>query len=202
MESWITLPLETQVSLAAGYAGYLLAYGGLRRSHQAQDAVFLTFAFGAVALVALRVLANAAPVWIAAPGAALAALLAAALWRRWLRIPVLRATGLLGIHRDDGMTDSWEAFVDRVPHESASQVSVHTSDGRVLYCSNLDRYVDLPMRGFYLGSDGGIAMVVEEEELPGGTTETREAVTDPHYGARMTYIPAAAVVRVNLRYRG
>ena len=41
-------------------------------------------------------------------------------------------------------------------------------------------------------------MAVEEEELPDGTTQERQGVLSD-WGARLTYIPADQISRVNIR---
>jgi hypothetical protein len=203
MTEWYDLPLELQVSLGAGYAAWLIASEGRRRHARAEDTVFASFAFGAIALVVARALPLLSPWPVASPWTVVvgagAGIFAAALWRRWLRRAWHWLMARLGVYADDGLPDAWTAIVTQDARPFLTQISVHTTDGRVLYCNEPARYVSAPHRGVYLGSDGSIILPVEEEELPGGKTEVREGVTDPDFGVRLTYVPAQAVVRVNIR---
>lgn len=197
----LSLPLAVQTALGAGYLAYVIAYGGIRQHHTAQDAVFLTLAFG---ILPGSILAFSTPSQLA-PGLLLAvasAVLLGATWRRWGRD--LAASILRGaqVHRDDGLHAAWDGLIQTT--RPVTQISVHMKDGRVLHCNDTKPYEDAYRGGLYLGGDGAVVMVVEEEEVvgPDGAvrTEVREDIVVPGWGTRLTYIPAGEVARVNIRY--
>ncbi|MFV1757469.1 hypothetical protein [Phaeobacter sp. JH18-37] len=195
-----SLPVDIQVALGAGYLAYVTAYGGLRRGHDAAHVVFITFAFGMIATLVLVMLPAELGIWRIL-GAIYCAVFGGAVWRVRVKGWVLKALSFMNVHHDDGIEDSWGAYRDAVQVNSVTQASVHTTDGRVLYCNNLGSYLDWPMKGLYLGSDGGIAIPVEEEQLPSGVEEQRKGLESEDWGRRLTYIPPHAVARVNLRVK-
>lgn len=201
----VLLLIWVQVAVGAGYLAYATAYAGLRRGHRTTDAVFITLAFAALSLIAFtivqvsiadRMTAPARDV-VAALGAAMMVLPAAALWRRWLREWWQGLMAKTSVHRDDGIYTGWDAAIQR--DVEVIQVSVHTTDGRVLYLNDRSKYDAAPWHGLYFGGDGSVIMVVEEEGLPDGTEEVREGVHDDTYGTRMTYLPPAMIRRINIR---
>lgn len=195
-----SLPVDIQVALGGGYLAYVTAYGGLRRGHDAAHVVFITFAFGIIATLVLVVLPSEWGVWRIL-AAIYCAVFGGAVWRVRVKGWVQNALSFLDVHHDDGIEDSWGAYRDAVGVDSVTQVSVHTADGRVLYCNDLSKFQDWPMKGFCLGTDGGIALPVEEEELPDGREEQRDGLDDADWGQRFTYVPPHAVSRVNLRIK-
>lgn len=194
------LSLATQVALGAGFLAYALAYAGLREGHGTVDVVFITLAFAALASLTFGggMAAGFAPFW-ASLGALSITLMVAALWRRWARGWCLWLLSVARVHREDGAHRGWAVLVqsDCV----VSQASVHLKDGRTLYLNDRQKYLSAPWQGLYLGGDGSVILVVEEEERADGTEEARQGISDADHGARMTYVPAAEVVQVNLRMK-
>ena len=199
MNDLISLPFQVQLTLGVGYLAYVFAYRGIRRGHSAQDVVFITLAFSAVAAGMLMVLPHEWSLLATAPLASLATIVLAGLWRRWLRGWMIRLSQKARISGDDGLPSAWDSLL-AIPNMVVGQLSVHTKDGRILYQNQRAPYFDgMPLGGMVLGSDGDIVMVVEDEELPDGTEEKREGIVDAAWGLRLTYIPADQVARVNIR---
>ena len=123
----------------------------------------------------------------------------ALIWRGWALEAWQKAAKSLGLHAEDGLSYGWDKIVSH-PGLTSSQISVHTSDGRILFLNDRTKYTHAPYEGLYLASDGSIIMVVEGEEMPDGTEEMRQGVTDENWGVRMTYIPANQIKRVNIRF--
>lgn len=196
MSTLATLPIALQLGLGLGYLCYLVAYAGERRGHSSQDATFLSLAFGVPALVPLS--AGAGPLVANLLAGTFLAFGLAILWRGWGRSRWRRFIAWIGLTRDDGLLHCWDGILNR-PDLRSSQISVHTADGRILCLNDRHRYAAAPFEGLYLGSDGGILMVVEEEELPDGTVETRTGISDTDWGTRLTYIPPDQIRRVNIR---
>ncbi|WP_323041122.1 hypothetical protein [Gemmobacter sp.] len=197
MPPTLQIPLTVQLGLGVGYLCYLLVYAGHRRGHTALDATFLSFAFGVPAL--LPITAGIGSVWVNVITGTMFSFALALAWRGAGKHHWTRLMRWLHVHMDDGMTDAWESILT-TPKLSTGQVSVHTTDGRVLYLSDRSKFKTAPEEGLLLGVNGSILMVVEKERLPDGTIELREGIIDPAWGSRMTYIPANQIVRVNIRY--
>lgn len=197
MIDFINLGTAVQVSLGAGYLAYCTAYAGFRRHHQTRDTIFISLVFAAIASTVISLAQNlgTVPVYILS---ILAALLSAAVWRWFGRELWQKTMHISKVHREDGVETTWEALVQT--KKIVDQISVHLSDGRVLYLNDRPKYVGTPWDGLYLGGDGSVLMVVEEEELPDGTEEERQGICSD-WGTRLTYLPASQIIRVNIRLK-
>lgn len=196
---FLNLSLSLQASLASGFLAYVTAYAGFRREHSAQDSAFITLAFSSVAQLVFILID---PCWgslVACLSALATSLAAAIVWRKWARTAWLWLMGKAKVHRDDGAHGTWSAIVQA--NRGVEQLSVQTKSGRTLYLSDRSAYAAAPWSGVYLGGDGGVILVVDEEELPDGSLEKRSGVADEDWGTRMTYIPASEVARVNIRMK-
>ena len=206
--------LYLQIALAGGYMGYLTAYSGLRAGHRAQDAVFMTLAFGLVSALAWQPLSAAlgGPVlggpWAiaAAPAAVVLPVLFGALWRRGGRTVWYEILGRCAIHADDGLATAWQSLTQH-PQMQVTQIMVRDRDGTEYVCTDavrrarerspfgaIDRFS--PM----FGTDGAIVMVADRITGPDGEPGAGEPVDD-EWGANLTYIPADRIARVEMRVR-
>lgn len=197
-EGLLALPLQVQLSLGLGYVGYITAYSGLMAHHKARDAVFISFVFGAISLLAYDAVPVSYSRWLAAGSAASVALVVAAVWRMLGRRVWYWLLGKIRVHQDDGHFGSWQSLI-QTPKLTVGQIAVYTTDGRILWMNQRDPYFDGPKSGLELGTDGSIIMVVEEETLPDGTELKKEDIVDKAWGTLLTYVPAESITRVNLR---
>lgn len=200
LNAFFELSLATQVALAAGYLGYAIAYAGWREHHTTADEVLITIVFAAVASLVFQA-ASPLGAWIAAGAAVFASCLAAAIWRWGLRQGFLWLLSSLGVHREDGIHRGWAGVVQTKC--AVDQAAVYLVSGHVLHLLDRRAYLDAPWQGLYLGGDGSVVMVVEEEDLPpvgpeDGTVKQRTEIRHD-WGTRMTYIPAEQISRVELR---
>lgn len=195
MHGFFELGLGVQIALGFGYLGYLIGYAGLRRHHVGTDRVFISIAFGVVGLLAFT-LSKDLGLTIAVALSAIAVMLAGVIWRGILRHWFLKILNRMQVHQDDGLHFGWDQFIQNIGN--VLQASVRLTDGRVLYLNDRRKYKDAPHEGLYLGGDGSVIMIVEEEEFPDGKTEARDGITSD-WGTRLTYIAADRVVQVNLR---
>lgn len=197
MIEFIELGTAVQVSLAAGYLAYCTAYAGFRRHHQTRDTIFISLVFAAIAsaVISLVQILGTVPAYILA---VFAALLSASIWRWFGRELWHKTMHASKVHREDGVETTWEALVQT--KKIVDQISVHLSDGRILYLNDRPKYAGTPWDGLYLGGDGSVLMIVEEEELPDGTEEGRQGVCSD-WGTRLTYLPASQIARVNIRMK-
>ncbi|WP_054008028.1 hypothetical protein [Cypionkella psychrotolerans] len=197
-DDFFGLTLGVQVALGSGYLAYSTAYAGLRRDHGTEDAIFISLAFGALATLVFSILEPFGK-WWQSIGALLICLVVGSAWRMFARGWWHKILAFFGVHREDGVHSPWHALIHA--KYKVGQFSVHTKNGRVLYLNDRAAFHGLPWDGLYLGGDGGVVMVVEEEELPDGTTEQRAGIKDTAWGTRLTYIPADEIERVNIRLK-
>lgn len=197
MIDFIDLGTAVQISLGAGYLAYCTAYAGFRRHHQTRDTIFISLVFAAIAstIISLAQSLGTIPAYILA---VVVSLVSAAVWRWFARELWQKTMEASKIHREDGVETTWETLVQT--KKIVDQISVHLSDGRVLYLNDRPKYAGMPWNGLYLGGDGSVLMIVEEEELPDGTEEIRQGICSD-WGTRLTYLPAAQITRVNLRLK-
>jgi hypothetical protein len=197
MIDFINLGTAVQVSLGSGYLAYCTAYAGFRNHHQNRDTIFITVVFAAIASAAYSAsqdLGNI-PAYIIS---VFTALLSAILWRWMGREAWQKVMQVTNVHREDGVASTWENLVQT--NKKVDQISVHLNDGRVLYLNERPKYAKAPWKGLYLGGDGSVLMIVEEEELSDGTVEERQGICSD-WGTRLTYLPASQITRVNIRLK-
>lgn len=197
MIDFINLGTTVQVSLCAGYLAYCTAYAGFRRHHQTRDTIFISLVFAAIASAVISLAQNigAVPAYIVS---VLATLVSSAVWRWFGRELWHKAMHISKVHREDGVETTWETLVQT--KKTVDQISVHLLDGRVLYLNDRPKYEGTPWDGLYLGGDGSVLMIVEEEELPDGIEEERKGICSD-WGTRLTYLPASQITRVNIRLK-
>lgn len=192
-----TLPWAVQVTVAAGYLGYIIAYAGLRRGHQSVDVAFMTLAFGVPAMLIMLWRGDAMP-GAAGVGGVVSGLVLGAVWRVVGRAAWLGLMKALQVHQEDGTASAWDAMIQRQGLD-VNQVSVRTKDGRTLFMSDRRPYDDQPHQGLILGANGDIVMVVEKERLKDGGDDRAATGIIAAGGLRVAYIPASEVAQVNLR---
>ncbi|WP_417794614.1 hypothetical protein [Terasakiella pusilla] len=200
MSELLELPLQVQLSLGLGYCAYIVAYSGLTAHHRARDAVFISFAFGAISLLTYSSANEEWGQWTSAAITIAVALFAASCWRKFGRRLVYWLLGKLKIHNDDGHSDCWQSLI-QTPNLVVGQIAVYTTDGRTLWMNKREPYFNGPKGGLELGSDGSILMVVEEETLPDGEEIQKEDIVHDSWGTRLTFIPSGSITRVNLRVK-
>lgn len=191
------LPWTTQLVLASGYCGYLVAYVGIRYNHKAADTIFSSLAFG---LVALLCLAIPFPVvtWAKGIAAFMSSIAMGVLWRAWLREAIRELANKLHYSWADGTQSAW----DRVQENSKyppSQLAVETQDGWTFYCTDAHKVMDLPFGPFILGTNGDVLMYVDKSEAPGKEPADVEGVFD-EWGSQITYLPKDRIARIAIRF--
>lgn len=189
---YLDIPIQMQMALGFGYAGYATAFAGLRQEHKARDAVLLSLFFSALALAALQALPEGVG-WWRYPAALLAAMLPAALWRGPGRKFWAKAMGKARVHRHMGYPTT-EAFLLDL-HRPVSQMRIWLKDGTVLISSDLSKYAgDVTEGGFYFGADGSILLHVDEEITPDGSKHERK-VDGGDWGTRTVVVRGDEIAR-------
>jgi hypothetical protein len=198
-DTLLNLPWQIQVSLASGYAAYLLSYRGIRFGHRTIDTTFITVAFGLIATGVMALLKAEKPLLSGVAAFAITCL-AALIWRRFLRHLVQLMMHKLDISwaNDD---PSALATLSSNNRYKVSQVAVELDDGTWLRCDRTDKYADAPFGPMVLGPDGDIALYLTHEEKLGKAVKELGTVRDPSWGDRITYIPAARIRQITFRHR-
>ncbi len=192
------LPWDIQIVLGSGYLAYLLAYVGIRQHHKPVDAVFLTIAFGLVALASLWV----TPLLIlpARLGVALAAsLLAAVLWRKIGRQAVRAMLRSAGYSWADDTSSAMDHLQENSTHHPR-QICVETADGHTFICSDTAPVGGLPFGPYIIGCSGDVLMYADHSHAAGDDPKPVEGMNDAEWGANITYIPANQVRRIAIRF--
>ena len=156
MLSAVGAPWTTILTLASGYAGYFVAHVGLRDHHGAVDAAFRVLVYGFWGMLAFYGLTLWAGVGL--PLASLASMglsvAVGAFWRKAGRGWAKRAMRATWLSHNDDLPTAWAALLEAGDRTLASQVQVHLTDGRGLFCEDLSRFSDLPNGSCCLGARG------------------------------------------------
>lgn len=193
----LNLPWQIQLSLGSGYLAYLIAYAGIRQHHTATDAIFRTVAFGlAATAVLLWAPLEHGLLEIAALASALAT---GALWR-WKGMAMTKtALGVANVTWSDDIPSAWLSITAMRTDVRPSQIAVDLDNGRTLVCDDTRRFAKAPYGPCVFGLDGSVALYVTAEMRPDNTWLEKLDVEHPFDGPRLTYIPASAIKRVEMR---
>jgi hypothetical protein len=192
----LKVPIAIQIALAGGYLAYLVAYAGIRQHHTTADATFRSIVFG-LAASAVLLWKPFAP-YVNEIAAVLAALACGMAWR-W--IGMQSAQGALrwtGISWADDVPTAWLTITAIRTDVRPSQIAVDIDGGRTLFCDDTRPFADAPYGPCVYGLDGGIAFYVTSELRADGEWIEHADVRNLD-GCRLTYVPAAAIKRVEIR---
>lgn len=198
MPEILKLPFAIQVALGSGFMAYMIAYAGIRQHHGATDGAFRSIAFGLIATAVLT-WAPAYRIWTPI-AAVVATLLAGVLWRWKLMAIIQSLLRTTSISWSDDIPTAWLSVTALRTDLRLSQIAVDLENGRVLTCDDTRPFGDSPFGPCTLGLDGSVAMYVTAERRPDGEWIDSADVFDPVDGARLTYLPASSIKRVELRY--
>jgi hypothetical protein len=205
-EKLLNLPLYIQISLGSGYLAYLVAYSGIRQHHTPSEVAFRSIAFG-MAATAIMLWAPEAPDFLSAwkhpfwrPATAVMSTVAiGAFWRwrgmRWSRLTLRK----LNVSWTDDIPTAWLSITATETDARPTQIAVDLDNGRTLLCENTREFLGAPFSPCVYGLDGSIAMYVTAEKRPDGEWIDHKDVRHSLDGDRLTYIPASAIKRVELR---
>jgi hypothetical protein len=199
-EDLLKLPWDLQVPLASGYAAYVLAYTGLRDRQKTVDVAFISLVFSLIATGILVVSAKRGIEPIKAGALAFAVtVISGALWRKLGRPAVswsLRAANITWSNDDPSalasLSENTKCYV--------TQVAVLLDDGSWLSCLNAVDFNKAPFGPFQLGPSGDIALYVTDISEADGVEKPQLTLRDSAYGDRITYVPAARIKRITVRY--
>lgn len=196
----LALPLAVQAALGLGYLGYVIAFVGRRSAHRVEDTIFVSLAFGSVAYLTMLGADLEAKPLIGLSAAAAAIVIVAIAWRVVVQPAALWMFRRAKVSDFDVHATAWAGFLDAVNIQRVHQATVHLHDGRALFCSACDVYADHPLGRLYLGSDGGVALVVDVIRHPDGREEDlAEEVRADGWGLRVTFVPPEQIARLELR---
>lgn len=193
------LPWHIQLTLAGGYAAYLLCYVGIRAPHTSVDTIFSSLLFGPIVAGAHFLLISHTDEVAASASAFVAACLVGVLWRkvgRPLLKWILRATNVSWVDEDPSALASIMAN-NKYP---MTQVGVQLDDGTWLRCDELWRFADAPFGPCKIGPNGDIALYLTHEQPIEGPEVELQSVRDEICGDRISYIPASKIKIINFRH--
>jgi hypothetical protein len=196
--SALQLPAAIQLALASGYAGYLIAYRGIREHHKTVDTAFLSLVFSLAATGIAWSIRDALWPWVIVLTFT-GTIMTAVLWRTVgidLFAWIARASDLSWA---DDTPSSWAAQMANSRY-CISQVAVLLDDDTWLHCDDTRPFADLPFGPCRLGTNGDLSLYLTRVTKKG--EEPRDqTVVDPDLGARLTYVPASRIKRVSLRHQ-
>jgi hypothetical protein len=198
MAEYANLPWQIQVSLASGYAAYMLAYLGMKESHRTIDTTFLVLAFGLIATGALWVLTDQ-PNLVAGVSAFVLTLTGAFLWRKWGMDAVrwfFRLTDMSWLNNDPSAL----ATLTRSTKYYVKQIGVELDDGTWLTCEDAAQFADAPFGPCAIGPSGDIGLYLTHIEKRGRKQKRLSTVRDSVHGDRITYIPATRIRQITVRH--
>lgn len=205
-EKLLNLPLHIQLALGSGYLAYLVAYAGIRQHHTPSEVIFRSIAFG-MAATAIMLWAPEAPTIFDAwkhpfwrPLIALVATVAiGAFWRwrgmRWSRTALRK----LNVSWTDDIPTAWLSITATETDVSPTQIVVDLDNGRTLMCDDTRPFTGAPFAPCVYGLDGSIAFYVTAERPVNGEWIERTEIRHDIEGDMLTYVPASAIKRVQLR---
>ncbi|WP_159011377.1 hypothetical protein [Bradyrhizobium sp. S69] len=199
-EDLLKLPWDLQVPLASGYAAYVLAYTGLRDRQKTVDVAFISLVFSLIATGVLALAAKHGVEPLRSSGLAFAVtVISGAFWRKLGRPLIgwsLRAANITWANDDPSalasLSENTKCYV--------TQVAVLLDDDSWLSCENAVEFTKAPFGPFQLGPNGDIALYVTDISLADGTEKPQLRLRDAAYGDRITYVPAARIKRITVRY--
>lgn len=196
-----TLPVLTQVALASGYVAYRIGYQGVGTHQRPIEIAFGSLAFSLIASLALAALPKLWPLNLILNGIAAVTitLLAGVLWRKWGGEWFFVLMRKLDISWANDRPSALGAIIHNNKFR-VSQVAVELDDGTWLRCDNTSDFSNAPFGPCLLGPDGSVGLYLTHEDVPGKDSRIMSTTVDPHYGYRITYIPANKIRRVALRH--
>lgn len=193
----LALSWNVQVALASGYAAYIISYRGVRAHHSAQDTLFLTLVFSLIASAELWLARSLSPL-LAGAGAFFLSIFVGVLWRRrgmQLLTSLLRGPNTTW---SDDTPSAWARLQENREYP-LSQISVLLKDGTWLHCNQTALFNDAPYAPAVLGTNGDVLMYLTSIKPTDADEREQPTALDPDFGARLTYIPASEIARVNVR---
>ncbi len=199
------LPFHLQLALGSGYLAYLIAYAGIRQHHTPIEVFFRAVAFG-MAATAIMLWAPEAPralnswkhpVWRPVT-AFLTTVLIGAFWRWRGRRWSSSALRWLNVSWTDDIPTAWLSVTATDTNVTPTQIIVDLDNGRTLLCEDTRIFETAPFSPCIYGLDGSLAFyVTAERPLNGEWIETEDVRHSE--GDLLTYVPASAIKRVQLR---
>ena len=202
------LPVLTQIVLASGYVAYRIGYQGVGTHQRPIEIVFGSLAFsliasGVLALLSLctsdPVVNDRVPLVVNGCVAVVVTLAAGVLWRKW------GGEWFFVLMRkwDISWANDRPSALGAIIHNNkfrVSQVAVELDDGTWLRCDNTSDFSAAPFGPCLLGPDGSVGLYLTHVDDPKGESKKLRTTVDPHYGHRITYVPANKIRRVALRH--
>jgi hypothetical protein len=195
------LPASVLLAIAAGYAGYFVAYVGVRDHHKTVDVTFGTLVFGFFATTAFE----ASEKWlgwgtiVSSFVGFCTAVLLGAFWSRWFRQWTMSCLRFSKVTHADDLPSAWMALF-RQTNLNTLQLSVKLKDGTWLKTDDLSKFQRAPNGPCTFGGAGDLLMYVTHQKSPEDEDfEEVDGVQDPKWGDEITFIPRDQIARIDVR---
>lgn len=208
----LELPWKVQLVLASGYAGYLVAYAGIRSHHKAMDSAAISLIFGLIATLVMFLMGGIGR-WPGGAGATdslgtvisgavafAVTLLSAAVWRRWLRVAWEEFLHSQRVSWSNDDPTALQTLSAGTTHH-VTQIAVLLDDGTWLCCDDTAAFRDAPYGPCLIGQSGDVAIYLTSIASAEADARPQPNVRNEHYGDLITYVPAARIRRITLRHR-
>ncbi len=195
----LKLPWEIQLSLASGYAAYVVAYTGLRDRQRTIDIAFISLVFSVVATSILALTTGVLGPLASSALAFVGSVIAGVAWRKLGRGLVLSALRKADVTWADDEPSALATLSGNTKHR-VSQVAVLLDDGSWLCCEDTSQFKDSPFGPLQLGPNGDIALYVTTIVPAEGEARNQSTLQDARYGDRLTYVPASRIKQITFRH--
>jgi hypothetical protein len=193
----LNLPLDTIAVLAAGYLGYRLAYIGKDAGHSSVDVVFLSLVYALSAKLVLQTapLLPQIPLPAVLLLAIAAAMLVAAIWRKWGEHRVAKALHHLGVSQSDRHNSAWDSILAN-DNLGLTTLVVRKTDGSSVRSWPLADFAKERLGPCILGQDGSVALFVTHFRTASDPTWIDDDPRTGQSGVAMTFIPATQISEI------
>lgn len=194
--SWTTL-----VTVASGYAAYLLSYAGKRRHHTQTDTIFLTLVFGLPSAAAMGIASDYIhEAYLLGAIGGCSALGGSIAWSVGLRDLVRRSLRRLNVTWTNDDISALDTVLASTGY-AVSGLSVTLDDDSILECRDTREVSDAPFGPFVVGQDGSFAIYATFATTSDGIERPIEHLRSQEHGDRLTYIPSARVKTATFRFK-
>lgn len=195
------LPTQIQLTLASGYAAYMLSYVGIRSHHTGVETTFLALVYGLIATAAFSFLrSHNVPIAAAIAAGFFVTCVAGIFWRikgrKWY-IYLIRKTKF---SQSDDDPSAWASIIFD-DSNYVFQIAVTLDDGTVFGCDDTRRFENSPFGPCKMGPDGDVAMYVTHLTKPDRDTREQDEVVDEYYGDLITFIPSTKIKCITMRHK-
>lgn len=196
------IPEYLQIIFVTGYIGYVIAQSGFREKEKKSDLFYGTLLYGLFGYIIYDLMKlycpKQFPFVVYALSGSSASIIAAILWRKWIKNIWYKILHITAISNEDNIPTVWAGIIQNT-EMLHKQISVSLKNGSKLECNDIQSFQDAPFPCYYADNDGNIAIYVTEVISSKNITTKREYVRDKEWGDLLTYIPKDEISKIAIR---